>query len=96
MKKSSSPKRSVYLSAYRVLERVPLQAIGSLYLTTDDGRVLFAIPWHDRVLQNRRRAERAVQFYERGIARLEDRWRGHGPDGARFFSPLPWCCSPIP
>ena len=35
-----SPKRSRYLTAYRVLERVPLDALGSLFLTTDDGRVL--------------------------------------------------------
>ncbi len=34
------PKRSVYLSIYRVLEHVPLDALQSLYLTTDDGRVL--------------------------------------------------------
>ena len=35
-----SPKRSLYLSIYRVIEHVPLEALKSLYLTTDDGRVL--------------------------------------------------------
>jgi hypothetical protein len=35
-----APKRSVYVSIYRVLEHVPLDAIGSLWLTTRDGRVL--------------------------------------------------------
>lgn len=35
-----APKRSVYLSTYRVLERVPIDQLGNLYLTTDDGRVL--------------------------------------------------------
>lgn len=34
------PKRSVYLSIYRVLENVPLSALMKLYLVTDDGRVL--------------------------------------------------------
>lgn len=34
------PKNSVYASIYRALERVPLNAFGALYLTTDDGRVL--------------------------------------------------------
>ena len=34
------PKHSVYLSVYRVLERVPLDKIGSLYLTTSDGQTL--------------------------------------------------------
>ncbi len=33
-------KRSLYLSVYRVLENVPLSALGSLYLVTDDGRTL--------------------------------------------------------
>ncbi len=33
-------KRSLYLSIYRVLEKIPLNALKSLYLTTDDGRVL--------------------------------------------------------
>ena len=34
------PKHSVYLGIYRVLEHVPLSAIGDLYLATRDGRVL--------------------------------------------------------
>ncbi len=34
------PKRSVYLSIYRVLENTPLEAIKNLYLVTDDGKVL--------------------------------------------------------
>jgi hypothetical protein len=35
-----SPKRSIYISVYRVLEHVPLDAIRRLYLVTQDGRVL--------------------------------------------------------
>lgn len=35
-----SPRKSTYLSIYRALEHVPLAALGKLYLTTDDGRVL--------------------------------------------------------
>jgi len=34
------PKRSVYLSIYRVLEHIPIDALRDLYLVTDDGRVL--------------------------------------------------------
>ncbi len=34
------PKRSVFLSIYRVMEKIPLEAIKSLFLVTDDGRVL--------------------------------------------------------
>jgi hypothetical protein len=35
-----SPKRSVYLSIYRVLEHIDLKAIRKLYVTTQDGRSL--------------------------------------------------------
>jgi hypothetical protein len=35
-----SPKRSIYISVYRVLEHIPLDAIQRLYLVTQDGRVL--------------------------------------------------------
>jgi hypothetical protein len=42
---------------------------------------------HGRVIERRVRADRAVAFYERGTARLEDRWAGTGNDGARFADP---------
>ncbi len=35
-----TPKHSLYLGVYRVLERIPLSSYKSLYLTTRDGRVL--------------------------------------------------------
>jgi hypothetical protein len=35
-----SPKRSVYISIYRVLEHIALGAIGQLHVTTADGRTL--------------------------------------------------------
>jgi hypothetical protein len=39
-KPDGSPKSSVYLSVYRVLETIPIEALKSLYLTTDHGCVL--------------------------------------------------------
>ena len=39
---------------------------------------------HEGVLVRRDRARRAVAFYDRGLARLEDRWIGTGPEGAAF------------
>jgi hypothetical protein len=39
-KADGSPKSSVYLSVYRVLEMIPMTALKSLYLTTDHGIVL--------------------------------------------------------
>ena len=38
------PKSSLYLSIYRVLERVPRDALTALHLATDDGRVLTIEP----------------------------------------------------
>ena len=35
-----APKSSIYISVYRVLENIPMEAIKSLYLTTQDGRTL--------------------------------------------------------
>lgn len=35
-----SPRASVYLGIYRVLERLPISAIGKLHLVTSDGRTL--------------------------------------------------------
>lgn len=40
---------------------------------------------HDRVIHRRAEMERAAAFYERGLARLEDRWAGDGESGARFL-----------
>lgn len=39
-KEDGSPKSSVYLSVYRVLETIPTNALKSLYLTTDHGTAL--------------------------------------------------------
>jgi hypothetical protein len=38
------PRRSAYLNIYRVLEQTPLDALESIHLTTDDGRVLHLKP----------------------------------------------------
>ena len=39
---------------------------------------------HDGVIRSHEAASRAVDWYERGLARLEDRWAGAGATGARF------------
>ena len=45
-------------------------------------------PWlvrrHDRVVRGRAAAMRGMAFYERGLARLEDKWVGTGETGERF------------
>ena len=39
-KPDGSPKKSVYLGIYRVLSRIPVSALGRLYLVTADGQTL--------------------------------------------------------
>src|SRR5262245_37411758 len=39
---------------------------------------------HDHIIRAREGAARAMAFYERGLARIEDRWPGSGEPGERF------------
>lgn len=41
--------------------------------------------WHGRVRRTHRRMERAAEFYERGLARLDNQWKGKGNAGVRFL-----------
>jgi MutS-like protein len=59
------------LSSYWLLV-VPVVAFGVL------------VQRHDRVIRARDAAARAIAFYERGLARIDDRWRGTGEPGERF------------
>src|SRR5437867_8442108 len=40
--------------------------------------------FHSRVIGSRERMNRAMAFYEKGLARLQDRWAGSGEKGERF------------
>src|SRR3569833_932968 len=42
---------------------------------------------HERRLQQIRDRLRSITFYERGIARISDRWAGKGETGERFLEP---------
>jgi hypothetical protein len=46
--------------------------------------VVLAI-FHERVLQQIHYRNRAIDFYENGLARLNDTWRGRGQTGERFL-----------
>ena len=48
--------------------------------------VVFLGLWivHGRILDGKRRAERAVEFYALGLARIDDDWIGSGSPGDRF------------
>jgi hypothetical protein len=43
--------------------------------------------WQSRVERDAECLRRAIRFYERGIARLENRWQGTGESGDRFLDP---------
>jgi MutS domain V len=43
--------------------------------------------YHSRILRSLDLAQRAVSFYQRAVARIEDRWRGTGQGGERFSDP---------
>jgi len=43
--------------------------------------------WQARFDRDAECAQRAIRFFERGIARLENQWQGTGEDGARFADP---------
>src|SRR5947209_202711 len=40
--------------------------------------------WHERVVRRRNLAQRAIRYYERGLARLTDAWAGTGNSGDQF------------
>jgi hypothetical protein len=42
---------------------------------------------HETVLRSRRRMTRAAEYYELGLARLENRWQGRGRSGERLLDP---------
>lgn len=48
---------------------------------------LAALSYHQRIQRNLECAQRAVNFYERGLDRLDGHWTGHGESGARFRNP---------
>ncbi len=58
--------------------------LSAWWLAAPVGAFAALVVWHDRVFLAEARAARAVAWYERGIARIEDRWSGLGPAGGRF------------
>jgi hypothetical protein len=49
------------------------------------GVFIVLVARHERVRALGRRTQRAAAFYERGLARIEDRWMGSGDPGRAFF-----------
>ena len=49
---------------------------------------IFMAVLHERVLKSIGLRGRAIQFYERGLERIQDRWAGTGETGERFLDPI--------
>lgn len=56
----------------------------ALWLLAPAAAFILLIVMHDRILKRVERSRRARRIYERGMARLDGTWSGHGADGARF------------
>lgn len=61
--------------------------VSAWWLAAPIAALVVAALIHERLIRVQRLAERAVAFYERGVARLEDRWAGTGETGERFDDP---------
>jgi MutS domain V len=59
-------------------------AFSPWWLLTGPALFLAIAILHAQVLRNRSCAERAVDFYRKGLARIEDRWAGTGQTGDRI------------
>jgi tetratricopeptide (TPR) repeat protein len=64
-----------------------LQLVSPWWLLIPACSFIALVAWHGRVLQELQQFERAVEFYERGFGRLEERWEGAGTQGERFKDP---------
>src|SRR5437867_585781 len=53
-------------------------ALSRWWLAAPVAAFLVLVMVHARVAENKRRATKAVRFYEDGLARIEDRWIGRG------------------
>lgn len=58
--------------------------LGLWYLAVPAVVFVWLVRGHDRVLRAREAADRGIAFYQRGLARLADRWVGTGETGERF------------
>lgn len=81
------------------MARLAAFLVGALFaaiaVASRGGPALYGVPaavvafvglvvWHERIARARDRAGRSVDYFQRGLDRLEDRWLEGGDDGARF------------
>ena len=60
-------------------------AVSGWWLLLPAGAFSALLVWHERLTRAWYRARQAVAFYDAGLARLGDGWKGTGQAGARFL-----------
>jgi len=61
------------------------RSVSGWWLLVPSATFAIMIRIHDGVIRSHEAASRAVEWYRRGLARLEDRWAGSGDTGTRFI-----------
>ncbi|MFN8547002.1 MAG: DNA mismatch repair protein MutS [Candidatus Eisenbacteria bacterium] len=64
-----------------------MKLLSPAWLLAPIGAFIVLAVRHEDVVRARDRARRAAEFYERSLARIDDRWSGVGPTGERFLDP---------
>ncbi len=59
-------------------------ALGAWWLLVPVVAFVALVIWHERVIKRRTLAERAIRFYDRGLARIKDAWAGSGDSGEAY------------
>jgi hypothetical protein len=75
---------AAFAASVAVLVAAYLDLLSSWALVAPVAIFVVLVHQHDRVLRRLEDAARAIAFYERGLARIEDRWAGSGEPGERF------------
>ena len=60
------------------------QFVGVWLLLVPVAAFIVLVRKHEQVIRRRDAAARSIVFYDRGLARIEDRWQGTGQSGERF------------
>src|SRR3954466_14229398 len=76
---------TIFALAAIVLALALRRSIAAWWLLIPAAAFVMLLRRHDRVIRARAAAARLITFYDRGLARLEDRWAGTGDTGERFL-----------
>ncbi len=61
-----------------------ISELAAAWIALPGGAFLALLVWHDAVLRAKTRADKAVAYYEHGLARIDDAWQGLGNQRVDF------------